>query len=532
MSKKAVVIGLDGATFKLLDPLMKEGIMPNLASISNEGTRAVLKSTMPPYTAPAWTTFATGVNPGKHGCYDFLLPTDNLEEFDLCNSTYIRTDTVYELLHQANKRSILINLPNSFPAKLDSPTITSLLTVGDQAVYPESLKEKYPELKNYRLTPDESLQLKGKIDEYIDDIIEVEKGHMEAVRTLWENEEWDFFFYLFSATDWISHAMFDKLLHDRHPKAMELFKYIDDQIGWIKERLPKDTNLYVVSDHGFKVFTETFYFNKWLEEEGYLITKTADSEAFHRGISKQDEQRRAIQNSKALKVSVNKDMMRWIGKSKTVERGAKWFYHKVAKPFLPIKINLDVIIDFENTKVCFPKGRTMTAIYINDGRKYNNGKPLTDNEYIALRDEVIEKLSNLKGPDGTNVTPKVYTKEEIYGDNVPERCPDLFYEFGDYWFVGQFHSSELFVDEVSNKHDAYGIFIAWGPGIKNGKELTEHNIADVTPTLLHDMEQAVPSYMDGAVMDIFSSPRDVQVVKRNLVKDVQALDELIDSIDI
>lgn len=532
MQKKAVVIGLDGATFRLLDPLMKEGIMPNLARLQTEGARSVLKSTMPPYTAPAWTTFATGVNPGKHGCYDFLLPTDDLEKFNLCNSDYIRTDTIYELLHSAGKKSILINLPNTFPAKLPSPTITSLLTVGDNCIYPESLKDKYPVLKNYRLTPDESLHVQGKIDEYIDDILAVERDHLEAVKVLWQNEDWEFFFYLFSSTDWISHAMFDKLLYERPEKAMELFKFIDDQLGWVVDNLPENTNLYILSDHGFKVFNHTFYFNKWLEQEGYLVTKTANAQEFHQDISKQDEQRTQLQNQKRWKMSISKDTMKTLSKNKTIERFARWFYHTIAKPFLPIKFQLDVVIDFSKTKVCFPKGRTMTAIYINDGRKYKNGLPMTQEQYEQLRDEVIEKLKNLRGPDGTPVTPKVYTKEEIYGEDVPERCPDIFYEFGDYWFVGQFHSSELFIDEVSNKHDPDGIFIAWGPDIKPNITLEDQSIADLTPTLLHDLEQPIPSYMDGKVMDIFKDKREPNIVTITLSKEKQALDSLVDDIEI
>ena len=147
-------------------------------------------------------------------------------------------------------------------------------------VYPTSLLEKYRLLKNYRLAPDESLNLQGKTNKYIDDIMDVERGHIEAVQTLWNNEEWDFFFYLFSSTDWISHAMFDELLNNRHAKGMELFKYIDDQLKWFKDNLPEECNLYIMSDHGFKVFSKTFYFNKWLEQEGYLVTQTADSTAF------------------------------------------------------------------------------------------------------------------------------------------------------------------------------------------------------------------------------------------------------------
>lgn len=532
MANKAVVIGLDAGTWRLLDPLMATGVMPNLARLKREGASSVLRSTMPPYTAPAWTTFATGVNPGKHGCYDFLLPTDNLEKFNLCNSNYIRTDTIYEQLARQGKKSILINLPNSYPPRLNCPTITDMLTVGDNCIFPENLKEKYPVLKQYRLAPDETLHVKGKLDDYVDDIIAVEHGHMAAVQTLWHNEPWDFFFYLFSSTDWISHAMFNKLMDDSYPKALELFKYIDTQLGWFMTNLPPETNLYIVSDHGFKTYHHTFYFNKWLEQEGYLVTQSADAHSFHQDISKQDEQRSALQNHKRWQVSLNKDTLGLLSKNKTIERLAKWFYHSIAKPFLPVKFNLDVTIDFSKTKVCFPKGRTMTAIYINDGRKYKNGMPLTDADYIKLRDEVIVKLSALRGPDGKPVTPRIYTKEEIYGQDVPERCPDIFYEFGDYWFVGQFHSSELFVDELSNKHDPYGIFIAWGAEIKAGVQLAEQNIADVTPTLLHDLGQPVPKYMDGKVMEVFKQAKSVRYVDKSLVTEKTQLDTLVEQLKI
>lgn len=505
MARRIAVIGLDGATFDLLDRLMEQGIMPNLKRLCHTGSRAYLRSTMPPYTAPAWTTFATGVNPGKHGCYDFLLPTADLERFDLCNSSHIQVPTIYELLHRAGKRSILINLPNSYPPKLPTPTITDMLTVGENCVFPATLKQQYPSLLQYRLAPNEELHVKGKYSKYVDDIIAVEQGHMAGVKDLWQHEPWDFFYYLFSSTDWISHALFNKLMDGSFPKAHELFRFIDDQIGWFMNQLPPETHLYILSDHGFKVYHQTFYFNKWLEQQGYLTTKAVPAEQFHQNISKQDEQKTQLQKQKRWQISIGSKTLAALSLFKPVERLARWFYHTVAKPFLPVKINLDVTIDFERTTVCFPKGRTMTAIYINDGRKYKQGRPMTDAEYHRIRDEVKTKLEQLRGPDGQPVTPRVYTKEEVYGTATPERCPDLFYEFGEYWFVGQFHSSELFVDEVSSKHGPIGMFVAWGEGIRAG-QLPEQQIADVMPTVLYDLGQALPTNLDGKIIPLFTQP--------------------------
>ena len=66
-----MVIGLDGAAWHLLDPMIERGVMPRLAALRARGASGPLVSTVPTYTPPAWTSAATGVNPGRHGIYGF-----------------------------------------------------------------------------------------------------------------------------------------------------------------------------------------------------------------------------------------------------------------------------------------------------------------------------------------------------------------------------------------------------------------------------------------------------------------------------
>lgn len=70
MEDKVVIIGLDGATFTILNPLLEEGLLPNIAGLIKEGSHGILMSTLPPMAAPAWASFMTGVNPGKHGRFN------------------------------------------------------------------------------------------------------------------------------------------------------------------------------------------------------------------------------------------------------------------------------------------------------------------------------------------------------------------------------------------------------------------------------------------------------------------------------
>src|SRR5438046_10519479 len=73
MSKKVLSIGLDGATFDVLDPLIDRGLMPRLKRFIDEGVRGPLETTIPPITPTAWVSWMTGKNPGKHGVFEFLL---------------------------------------------------------------------------------------------------------------------------------------------------------------------------------------------------------------------------------------------------------------------------------------------------------------------------------------------------------------------------------------------------------------------------------------------------------------------------
>ena len=67
-----LLLGLDGATDTVLDPMIASGMMPNLGALLNRGTRGTLRSIMPPLTPPAWTSLMTGKHPGQHGVFDFF----------------------------------------------------------------------------------------------------------------------------------------------------------------------------------------------------------------------------------------------------------------------------------------------------------------------------------------------------------------------------------------------------------------------------------------------------------------------------
>lgn len=500
---KVVVLGLDGGTFKLLKPLAEEGVMPNFKKLLEQGSSAVLWSTMPPMTGTAWSSFATGKSPGKHTVYDFLLPDEDLAHFHITSSKDIKGKTIYEIMHEQGRHPITVNLPNSWPPRLAGKEIvvTSILTQGDQWIWPAGLKEEIPEFNNYQLTPNESLRLKGEKDSYADEVMELVDNQMAGVKKLFKQKPWDFFFYLFSSTDWIQHASFDELMENRAQSPLRIYKQVDEYLGWFMANLPEKTDLIVMSDHGFKSFKKSFYFNKWLEKEGYLVTKES-SDDFKESVTRRAKETEKVRSGKK-KVNLGKGVFKTLEKMPWLEKPAKKVYHKVVKKYLPVNLKVDIGIDYGKTRACFPKGSYMTNAYINDARKFKNGVIKTDEEYKEVRDEIIKKIKALKGPDGEPVVADVFTKEEIYGEDTPEKCPDLFFRHADYWLDGQFHSGKLFDEgNVENKHDFDGIFIAYGPNIKKGHEIKEKiSIKDIAPNILHIMDLAVPKDMNGKIIE-------------------------------
>ena len=129
------IIGLDGATWDLAGPFLEAGDMPVLAALRRSGAHGVLRSTMPPVTFPAWSSFMTGTNPGKHGIFDFTRRVAGTYEVAFVGSRDRRVPTVWKLLSDAGRRVAVIGVPTTYPPEpvngimvggFDSPVATGI----------------------------------------------------------------------------------------------------------------------------------------------------------------------------------------------------------------------------------------------------------------------------------------------------------------------------------------------------------------------------------------------------------------------
>ena len=113
-----LMIGLDGATFSLLKPLMDDGVMPRLKSLLADAVHGKLMSTRNPLTPPAWTSIMTGVSPETHGIYDFLRPellSDGGVFLKINNFRDKHAETIWSMVNRAARRATTLNFYGMAP---------------------------------------------------------------------------------------------------------------------------------------------------------------------------------------------------------------------------------------------------------------------------------------------------------------------------------------------------------------------------------------------------------------------------------
>ncbi len=500
--KKLIIIGLDGMGWPLTNRLIKLGIFSNIKKIIEQGSHGILKSTYPPVTGPAWTSFATGTKSSKHKCYEFIIPDDDLTSFHPISAKDIHGQTFYEILNQNHKKSILINLPNSYPPRTDNPTITSLMTRGKNFVFPEDLKQKYPKLKKYRLVPNEKLNTRNKHKEYFEDIYNLEQDRFEAAKDLFKKESWDCFFYLFSGTDWIQHLKHHKLIKaNKNDKLFRYFKYVDSCFGWLLENMPEDANLLIMSDHGFKNYKGVFNLNKWLYDEGYLKTKIVPDEQYVAMTTR--SRSREKQEKKGIVIKLNNKNFKFFQKFPILGQGLFFTLNKLKK-ILPIVYRENEKLDITKTKACLPNCAYFGCIYINDKARFKNGI-VDPEEKQQLKLEIKQKLEKLNKEK--RFAKKIFLREELYPRaDQNAKSPDIYFELDDYYIDRKLVVSSMIVKtQFRNKHHMNGIIIGYGPDIKKNTPIKNAQIYDLTPTILKLFDIQSDQKFDGKTLDFLEN---------------------------
>ncbi len=505
-----LLIGLDGATYDLILPWISAGELPTLARLLQEGAWGPLASTVPPTSFPAWSTLMTGVNPGRHGIFDFTQRLPGRYQVAFVNATHRRRPTLWRLAGQAGKRVAVLGFPATYPPEpvngllvsgFDAPVATA---IDRRCVFPP---ERYDEVAPYPLAGIQEvrigpawhaqalLQLLGAIER-----------RTEVALTLLHGEPWDLFALHYGESDTVAHHFW--AFHDpaspRYDREgaqqfgeaiLQVYRALDRALGRLLEVRPAGTTLAIVSDHGSGGAGEWIvYLNRWLEEHRWL--------------------RFARSSARSLAATVRR-----LG----LKLPAGWQEWAFRGPLLPWVHRLESRarlggIDWQRTAAFSEEVNTLPGIWLNVREREPAGT-VAPEAYERLRGELCTALETWRHPgSGEPLLRRAWRREDLYHGPHVHLAPDIVLEpaldrgYSVTFLSGGGRPGPALAQlepsahlgakggSMNGSHRPTGILLLAGEGVRRGTRLEQASLADIAPTVLAVLEGAVPAGLDGRVL--------------------------------
>ena len=519
-TQRVMVIGLDGATFDLMRPWLAQGKLPTIARLVAEGAAGEMNSVPNMNSAAAWCSFATGLNPGKHGVYWLVEYKPNSYELQPTNALSRHGETIWARLSRRGRRVAVLNVPITWPAE----PVNGVLVAGWDCPGVRSRGFTYPPEFTQELlhacdgefiitaayeAPEATL--KGDLALGIRTIHKQTESHLKAARYVLSRGPWDLFIVIFTATD-IAHHLLWRTFDPNHPDydpqeaaryggaIYNIYKQLDDAIAELIQYADEDTTVIVMSDHGAGMKAGAVHsINRWLESQG-LLKRTENGG----------------QGTEARPSSLRRQAMRLLA-------DAIWASRRVLneaqreriKGWLPMLRGLRSKAEMHLYSAQIDWSRTLA--YGNDADDFirinlKGREPqgiVAPEDYEALRDHIIERLYAWRDPkSGRPLVEKVWKREEIYFGPYVDKADDILIRWADFvpqgldsaWMDGRHF------DQISGGHKPNGILIMRGPGILPGTTIEGAELIDMPPTILHLLGEPVPAIMDGKVLTQAFSP--------------------------
>lgn len=447
---RVLFIGLDGATWNLLKPWIKEGKLPVFRTLMENGCFGILRSVIPPLTAATWTTIATGKNPGKTGMFDFIDRYGNIT-----TSNNIRAERIWNILSKYGYKSCVINYPFTYPLdKINGCVVADFMTPPNRrdVVYPKSYRKFLKKVRyklgiEYEKTKLNIKERKKRAEEkklLLSSIYDVVEKRFELAKELVKVERWDLFILIIKESDEMQHFFWNskKIL-------LEFFQMIDQNIGNLLnefKRYQGEFVTFLISDHGFGP-TSKKSFNL------YPIMK---------------------------KLGVDIPITLRLGEIMDIP-----FFSKVAKLILTNLFIRDIFMSEYNKF-----GVRAFGIYLKDK---------------SIAKKLVSILSSFRDKNGKKIFKVVKLAEDYYSGPYVSEGPDIIY-ITDPEYRVVFVPSKMIIKEsytvLPGDHMSHldGIFVISGNNVQ--RNLTTLNATDIAPMILNIFNIPIPKDMDGKLYEI------------------------------
>lgn len=479
---RAVVIGLDGATWSVLDPLLQAGTMPALASLLDRSARGTLRSTVPPYTPPAWTSAVTGVNPGRHGIFGFV---QGRREPRLAHWGLVRAPALWDHVRALGGRTGLFHLPLTYPPpRVEGWAVGAVWMPTSRGVTgftrPPALEGRiralvpdYAPVSGVELFEDwRDPALAGRIASTL-------RQRRTVLADLLDRDPVDLVWAVLEAPDRLHHAYY-KYLDPAEPMsatpaaaavrgaAAEAFAEVDRIVALLDRYAGDDGVALVCSDHGATGWDGSVHGNVLLERAGLLRLRPAGRLAATLGAGR-------------------------LG--------------PLARRVIPARLTYRAR---RRVQAMFDPGRTAAytarlgsqGFSVNlAGREPSGTVPPERFEDVLARLE--RALRDATTPGGAPLVQAVHRREELYAGPEAGEAPDLVVETAGWrWEVSDAVGDRRLHRDLSGLplgcHHPDGILALRAPDVAPAAGIGA-GILDVAPTLLHAAGAPVPEGLDGQV---------------------------------
>jgi predicted AlkP superfamily phosphohydrolase/phosphomutase len=441
---RVAVIGLDCGTPQLLFDRLSDEV-PNINALMQRGMHGPLESITPPITIPAWACAMSGKTPGQLAIYGMRNRKDNTYDgLSIATSLSVKEPQVWDVLGERGMKSLLIGVPPGYPPKpVEGWRVSCFLTPpsAETFTHPIELAGEIDQELGGEPYIFDIPNFREKGEQFVlDQVFAMTERRFKIARRLVRTKPWDFFMMVEMGTDRLHHVFWQHF-DPAHPKYQpgnpfetafqDYYRALDREVGALLEALPEDAVIILMSDHGARPMTGGVCFNEWLAKEGYLRFQTEPDGP----------------------TPIAKAAIDW---PRTAAWGDGGYYGRL---FLNVK------------------GREPSGV-------------VEPSRYDAVRDELIEKLEKMPGPDGGLLGTKVYKPQDVYPE-VRGVAPDLIVYFGDLEWrsVGQVGTGQVFTYENDTgpdgaNHDRTGVFAMAGASGQPAGRREGLRLLDVGPTIL------------------------------------------------
>jgi predicted AlkP superfamily phosphohydrolase/phosphomutase len=478
--RRVLVIGWDGADWRILDPMLEAGTLPNLAGLIERGGRAVLKSTLPTHSWSAWPSFLTGVDPDDHGVYDILEARGPSGRPYPVSFRSIRERTFLTDLTRAGVETVMVNVPLTFPP----PEIRGKLIAGGVLpkrrtfTYPESLEAELEAAgAAWPINGTSWVTFRHRPEPLLDEADRFIRARQKACEHLLDTTDWQAACLVFVETDRIQHCL-SRYVSPDHPeyaeltktplaeKVRDLYRLLDDCLGRLVTRTRSEDLILFMSDHGMQSCTGAVNMDRMLEHLGFLEFSATNAVL---------------------------GPMQW-GPVRTVARKVYDLLGLHGKVALPHSVN------WSKTRAYTSVRSTGEGISVNLAGREARGI-VAPSDFETVRDQVAEVVSSFVDPGtGRHPVGRVWRREEVFKGKHAAEAPDLLLEPAPLYSLTHARSAVERADWLSGDHRVDGVLAAAGGQTDPAGFPDTARLVDLAPTILAAVGAPASVRHSGAVL--------------------------------